>query len=51
MDTIKQEIDQDVDKIYDTNGEINPYCKTIVNKLERDNTIISQMEQWGVNIE
>ena len=39
-------MDQDVDKIDDTNGKINPYCEIIVNKAERDNTIISQMEQW-----
>ena len=34
VDTIKQEIDQDVDKRDNTNGEINPYCKIIVNKAE-----------------
>ena len=48
MDTIKQEIDQDVDKIDDTNGKVNPYHKIIVNKAERDNTIISQMEKWSI---
>ena len=48
VDTIKQEIDQDVDKIDNTNGSINPYCKIIVNKAERDDTIISQMKQWSI---
>ena len=46
IDTIKQEINQDVDEIDDTNGEINPYHEIVVNKAERDNTIIWQMEQW-----
>ena len=43
-DTIKQEIDQDIDKIDDTNGKINSYHKITVNKVERDDTIISEME-------
>ena len=41
-------MDQDVDKIDDNNDEINPYCEIIVNKAERDDTIISQMEQWSM---
>ena len=32
IDTIKQEMDQDVDRIDDTIGEINPYHEIIVNK-------------------
>ena len=48
IDAIKQEIDQDLDKIDDTNSEINSYCDIIENKAERDNTIISQMEQWSI---
>ena len=35
IDTIKQEIDQDVDQIDDTNSKINPYHKIIVNKAEK----------------
>ena len=46
IDTIKQELEQHIDKIDDTIGKINLYCDIIVNKVERDNTIISQMEQW-----
>ena len=45
---IKQEIDQDVDRIDDTSGEINPYHEIIVKNAERDNTILSQMEQWSI---
>ena len=41
-------MEQDVDIIDDTNGEINPYHEIIVNKAERDNTILSQMEQWSL---
>ena len=48
MDTIKQEIYQDVDKIDDTYGKVYPCCEIIVNKAERENTIISQMEQWSI---
>ena len=46
--TIKQEIDQDIDKIDDTNGKVNPYHKIMVNKAERQETIMSQIEQWSI---
>ena len=41
IDKIKQEIeiDQDINRIDDTNGKINPYHEIILNKAERDNTI------------
>ena len=48
VDIIKQEIDHVLDRMDDTSDEINPYCKIIVNKAERDNTILSQMEQWSI---
>ena len=48
IDTIRQELQQDVDNIDDTINKINPYHNIIVNKAERDNTIISQMEQWSI---
>ena len=38
-DTVKQEIQEDVVRMDDTNGEINPYHEIIVNKAERDNSI------------
>ena len=37
-----------MDRIDGTKGEINPYCKIIANKAERDDTIISEMEQWSI---
>ena len=46
VDTIKQEIE--LDKMDDTNGEKNPYCKIITCNAEKDNTVISQMEQWTI---
>ena len=46
IDIVKKDLEQDIDKIDDTSSKINPYHKIIVNKAERDNTIISQMEQW-----
>ena len=45
IDTKRQELEQDIDKIDDTSSEIDPYYNIIVNKAERDNTIISRMEQ------
>ena len=41
-------MDQDLDRIDNTYGKINPYHEIIVNKAERDNTILSQMEQWSI---
>ena len=34
--------------IDDTYGEINLYCNIIVNKAEKDDTLLSQMEQWSI---
>ena len=49
VDPIKQEIEEDkLDKMDDTNGEINPYHEKTTNKVEKDNIIISQMEQWSI---
>ena len=47
--TIKQEIGADkLDKIDDTNGNINLYHEIIMNKVEKDDAIILQMEQWSI---
>ena len=51
VDTIKQEIEADKlghDNNYlaEEEGEINSYHEIITNKVEKDNTFISQMEQW-----
>ena len=48
VDTIKQEIE--VDKLDNNNNleeedEINPYHEIITNKVEKDNVIISEIEQ------
>ena len=48
IDTIKQELYQDLDKTDDTNGKVNPHHEIIVNKAERDDTIISPKEQWSI---
>ena len=48
IDIIKKEIDEYIDKMDDTNGKINPYHEITGNKAERDNAIISQMEQWSI---
>ena len=41
-------MDQDSDRLDDTSGEINPYHEIIVNKAERDNTVLTQIEQWSI---
>ena len=47
VDTIKQELEPDkIDKMDDANGKINPYHEIITNKVERDNIIVSHIEQW-----
>ena len=48
IDKIKQKIDWDIDKLDDTSSKINPCCELIVNKAERDNTVLLQMEQWSI---
>ena len=49
-DMIKQEIEQEkqLNKIDDTNGEINPYQELIVNNAERIEPLMIQMEQWSI---
>ena len=32
----------------DTSGDINPYCEIIVKRAEKDNMILSQIEQWSI---
>ena len=47
-DIIQQEIEQEkqLSKIDDMNGEINPYRELIVNRVERAEPLMTQMEQW-----
>ena len=49
-DMIKQEIEQErqLNKIDDTNGEINPYQELIVNNAKRIEPLMTQMEQWSI---
>ena len=47
VDIIKQKIELDkLDRMDDTDGKINPYHEIITNKVDKDDMIISQMEQW-----
>ena len=50
LDTIKLEIE--TDKLDNNNNleedKINPYHDIITNKVEKENTIASQMEQWSI---
>ena len=49
VDTIKQEIEADkLDTTGDNKRKINPYHEIITNKVGKDDTIISQMEQWSI---
>ena len=49
-DRIKQEKEQErqLNKIDDTNGEINPYQELIVNNAERIKPLMTQTEQWSI---
>ena len=46
--TIKQDIEQDqeLNRLDETSGDINPYRNLIVNNVEKVDMILSQMEQW-----
>ena len=48
--TLKQEIEQEqeLSRLHDTSGDINPYRELIVNNVEKVETILSQMEQWSI---
>ena len=48
--TIQQVMDQEeqLSKIDDTNGEINPYRELIINNAERIEPLMAQMEQWSI---
>ena len=49
-DTLQQELEQkrELNRQDDTRGEINPYEELIVNKAEKIELILTQMEQWPV---
>ena len=37
-----------MNRIDDTSGETNPYCKLIVNNTEKIEPLMTQMEQWSI---
>ena len=49
-DIIQQEIEQEeqLHRIDDMNGEVNPYQELIVNNAERIEPLMTQMEQWSI---
>ena len=49
-DTIQQEIEQEkqLNRMDDESGEINPYRKLVVNKAEKIESPMTQMEQWSI---
>ena len=50
INTLKQGIEQDqeLNRLDDTSGDINPYRELIVNNAEEVETFLSQMEQWSI---
>ena len=49
-DTLPQELEYEkqVTRIDDNNGEVNPYKELIVNNVEVDKMLCTQMEQWSI---
>ena len=41
-------MEQDIDRMDDTSIDINPHHEIIVNIAERDDMILSQMEEWSI---
>ena len=50
VDTIKQDIEEDKfsKNNIDDEKEVNPYHNIIINNIDRENVITSQMEQWSI---
>ena len=47
IDTIKQEIEEKIDRnIHE--DKVNPYHEIITNKVEKNNIITLQIEQWSI---
>ena len=49
-DTLLQELEYEkqLTRIYDNNGEVNPYKELILNNAEVDEMLCMQMEQWSI---
>ena len=48
INTVKQEIDQELNRLDDTSGDISPYRGLMVNNTEKVDIILSQIEQWSI---
>ena len=48
VDTIIQEIEDSIGRDYIDEDEVNPYQEIITNKVEKENIITLQMEQWSL---
>ena len=50
INTIKQEIEEDKlsKSNIDEEEEVNPYNNIVINNIDRENVITSQMEQWWI---
>ena len=50
ISTMKQDIDQDqeLNRLYDTSGDVNSYRELTVINAEKTNTILSQMGEWSI---
>ena len=44
----EMEQEEQLSKIDDTNGETNPYQELVVNKAEKIESLMTQMEQWSI---
>ena len=49
-ETLQQELEHEkqLNKIYDTRGETNPYKELIVNNSEKIEPLFAHMEQWSI---
>ena len=49
-ETLQQELEhkRQLNRIYDTNGETNPYKELIVNNTEKIEPLLAQIEWWSI---
>ena len=45
---LQQEIEQELNRIDDTSGDVNPYRELKVNNAEKIEPFLTQMEQWSI---
>ena len=48
IDTIKQEIEDKLGRNNTDDDEVNQYHEIITNKVDKENIITSQVEQWSI---